>query len=121
MGMFQHAITLIGSNGQTAQLRAFVDTGALYTLVPRAILDRLGVVPFDSMTVQFADGSSSVWEMGEVHAELLGKRRPIIVFFGAADNHVLIGAHTLAAFSDDVDVVEKKLVPKPALMLGFYV
>jgi aspartyl protease family protein len=112
---------LTSSSGASAQVRGYVDTGAHYSLVPRAVLERLGVVPFDSMTVQFADGGSAVWEMGEVRAELLGRSRPIIVFFGADPNQVLIGAHTLEAFSYDVDVVEKKLVPKPALMLGFYV
>ena len=94
-----------------------VDTGALSSLVPRRLLRDLGVEPFDSMAVQFANGEIAQWDRGTVDAEMMGRRCPIIVFFGDDESRVLIGAHTLEAFSVDVDLMTGKLVSRPAPMM----
>jgi hypothetical protein len=67
--------------------------------------------------VQFANGSLGEWDLGEVTVELEGQRSPILVLFGEDDGMVLIGAHALEALLLDADVVEKKLVPKRALLM----
>lgn len=118
MGTFEHIITLYSTSGELSErLEALVDTGAMFTTIPRPILERLGVEPFDTVPVRFANGTTERWQIGEVQAELDGKRRPIICFFGSADAPPLIGAHTLEAFLLTVDPVDKKLVPKEALLM----
>ena len=120
MGTFFHDIRLIGQDGQTADLRGLVDPGALYSLIPGSVLSELGVKPFGSMNVQFANGDVQRWNRGLVEAEMLGQRVPILVFFGSDDERVLIGAHTLEAFAYDVDVIKGELVPKSAApMMGY--
>ena len=108
---------LIGADGSTESVRGMVDTGAMFTVVPASILRRLGVHPITEIPVQFATGEVRQWQLGEAQAELQGLKRPILVFFGAEDAPVLIGAHTLEAFLFDVDLVEKRLVPKTALLM----
>jgi predicted aspartyl protease len=118
VGTFFHAITLVGPNGRSETLEAMVDTGAMFTVVPALILERLGVRPFRTMPVRFANGETQQRQLGQIEAELLGNRMPILVFFGSPNTPALIGAHTLEAFLLTVDVVEKRLVPKEALLMG---
>src|SRR3990172_9263151 len=43
VGTFFHPITLISPSGASETLEALVDTGASFTSVPSAVLDRIGV------------------------------------------------------------------------------
>lgn len=99
-------ITLHGPAGSET-LEAPVDTGAMFTVIPAPVLERLGVRSFDTILVRFASGQ----------AELGGKRRPIPCLFGSPDSPPLVGAHTLEAFLLAVDPVERRLVPQEALLM----
>ncbi len=94
-----------------------IDTGAHFTVVPAVVLRRLGVEPQRRIPVQFADGSRGEWDLGEVDVEMEGQKSPILVLFGEDESTVLVGAHTLEALLLDVDAVEKRLVPKRALLM----
>lgn len=118
MGTFFHPITLIGPSGASETLEALVDTGAMFTTIPAPVLERLGVRPFDTLPVRFASGQIERWSIGQVEAELDGRRRPVLCLFGSVDAPPLIGAHTLEAFLLMVDPVEQKLVPKEAYLMG---
>lgn len=117
MGTFMHEITLISASGASETLEALVDTGAMFTVIPRDVLERLGVRPFRTMPVRFANGTVEQWQLGEVEAEIAGQRMPILCFFGSPDAPPLIGCHALEAFLLTVDPVEQKLVPKEALLM----
>ena len=117
MGTFSHRITLIAPSGASETLDALVDTGAMFTTIPTPILERLGVRPFDTLPVRFANGQIEAWPIGQVEAELNGRRRPILCLFGSPDAPPIIGAHTLEAFLLAVDPVEEKLVPKEAYLM----
>src|SRR3989304_3183255 len=117
MGTFFHPITLISPSGGRETLEAMVDTGALFTSIPTLILERLGVRPFDTVPVRFANGQEERWPIGQVEAELDGRRRPILCLFGSPNAPPLIGAHALEAFLLTVDTVEQKLVPKEAYLM----
>lgn len=118
MGTLFHHITLIGPTGASETLDGMVDTDAMFTVIPAPILERLGVRPFRTMPVRFANGHVEQWPVGQLDAELQGTRMPILCLFGSPDPPPLIGAHTLAAFLLPVDVVERKLVPKEALLMS---
>jgi predicted aspartyl protease len=94
-----------------------VDSGAHFSAAPASVLRSLGVSPIGRIPVRFADGSTQEWEFGEAQAELLGMQRPILIFFGPENSPMLIGAHALETFLLDVDLVQKRLVPKEALMM----
>jgi predicted aspartyl protease len=118
MGTFFHSIRLIAASGAAETLDALVDTGAMFTTIPTPILERLGVRPFDTLPVRFANGQTEQWAIGQVEAELDGRRRPILCLFGSPDAPPIIGAHTLEAFLLAVDPVEEKLVLKEAYLMG---
>jgi len=117
MGTFFHTITLIGPTGGRETVDGMEDTGAMFTVIPDAVLRNLGVAPCDSIPVRFASGRADNWNLGRVDAELDGRRRPILCLFGSADAPPLIGAHTLEAFLLTVDPVEEKLAPKEAYLM----
>jgi predicted aspartyl protease len=117
MGTFFHSIRLIAPSGAVESLEALVGTGAMFTVIPAPILERLGVRPFDTIPVRFASGQTERWPIGQLEAELDGRRRPIICLFGSPDAPPLIGAHTLEAFLVTVDPAEQKLVPKEAYLM----
>jgi predicted aspartyl protease len=117
MGTFFHSIRLIGPSGTTETLEALVDTGAMFTTIPAPILERLGVRAFRTMPVRFANGQIDEWRLGQVDAELVGVRMPILCLFGSSDAPPLIGAHALEAFLLTVDPAEEKLVPKEAYLM----
>jgi len=117
MGTFFHPIRLIAASGASETLEALVDTGAMFTVIPAPILERLGVRPFDSVPVRFANGQTGAWPIGQVEAELDGQRRPILCLFGSPDAPPIIGCHALEAFLLTVDPVEQKLVRKEAFLM----
>jgi predicted aspartyl protease len=117
MGTFFHSIRLIAASGAAETLDALVDTGAMFTTIPAPILKRLGVRPFRTMPVRFANGQIEEWPLGQLEAELAGARMPILCLFGSPDAPPIIGAHTLEAFLLAVDPVEEKLVPKEAYLM----
>ena len=112
MGTFTHTITLIASSGdRTETLEALVDTGATFTIIPAPILERLRVVPEQTVSLRLANGQREQRTIGEVRAELDGVEHTIICIFGAPEAPPAIGAHTLQAFLLAVDTVEERLVP----------
>ena len=117
MGTFFQTIKLVGPSGILEVIEALVDTGAVFTTIPAPVLERLGIKPFDTIPVRFANGEVEQWPLGQVEAELDGRRRPILCLFGSADAPPLIGAHTLEAFLLTVDPLEQKLVPKEAYLM----
>ena len=118
LGTFSHSITLIGPDGVKSEtLAALVDTGATFSVIPEAVLNRLEVSPFRTLPVRLANGHEENWAMGEVRAELNGQQMPILCLFGTSDAPPLWGAHALEAFLLTVDPVEQRLLPKEALLM----
>ena len=117
MGIFYRPLILTGPSGESVSLDGVIDTGAHFTVAPATVLRRLGVTPMRRIPVQFADGSQGEWDLGEVRAEMEGQTSPILVLFGDDEGTVLVGAHTLEALLLDVDAVERRLVPKRALLM----
>ncbi len=112
MGTFTQPITLHSTNGNSEEtLEALVDTGATFTAMPSAVLERLGIAPEYSVSLRLANGQLEQRQMAEVRAELAGDSRNILCVFGDAASPPIIGAHALEAFLLSVDPVEQRLVP----------
>jgi predicted aspartyl protease len=118
MGTFTHTIILISASGDTREtVEPLVDTGTMFTVIPTPTLERLGIRPFRTMPVRFANGDVQQRSVGQMEVELDGQHAPILCFFGSSDAPPLIGAHMLEALLLTVDPVEEKLVPKEALLM----
>jgi predicted aspartyl protease len=111
MGTFTHGITLTSDSDRTETVEALVDTGATFTSIPAALLERLGVTPHRTVRLRLANGQVEEQRIGRLLAQLDGMQESIICVFGAPGSPPVIGAHTLEAFLLGVDPVEQRLVP----------
>ena len=83
MGTFNHPITLYSDDRSVAEtVDALVDTGATFLTMPDDILDRLGIEPFQSVTLRLANGEVERRRIGEVRVQLDGQERTAVCAFG---------------------------------------
>ena len=83
MGTLNVAIRVQGPSGRAVDAEALVDTGATHTLLPRDVLDELGVETMERVDFQLADERVVAYEVGEVRLGLDGRERTVLVVFGA--------------------------------------
>ena len=118
VGTFTHPITLYSDGRSVAEtVDALVDTGATFLTMPADMLDRLGVEPFQSVTLCLANGEVEQRHIGEVRVQLDGQERTAVCVFGESSAPPIIGAVTLQSFPLIVDAVEHRLAPVEALWL----
>lgn len=92
---------------------ALVDTGATYTVLPRALLERLGVVPHARGRFELADGSEVELDLGRTWVRLNGHEEFTLVVFG---EDALLGAVTLEELRLAPDPAGRRLLSVPALL-----
>ena len=93
------------------ELEGLVDTGSTCTVVPRPILESLGVFPRRQASFSLGNGQVVQYEVGEAHIRLAGLDGPAFCVFGEADTEPLVGAVTLEGFLLAVDPVNEVLIP----------
>jgi clan AA aspartic protease len=118
MGLFEVTIELGDPAGQGYEpLDAMVDTGAMYTMVPSRILNRLGVKPHTRMTFILASGEEYERDIGQTWARVDGRPVVTLVVFGEENAPPVLGAYTLEGVGLGVDPVNKRLIPVPGYLL----
>lgn len=114
MGTFRQRVEIGPSDaGPFAALEAFVDTGATYTLLPRAVLVPLGVQARERDRFILADGRTVERDIAIVVIRLDGRVRPTVCVIDDAAPNALLGAVTLEEFGLAVDPVNRRLIPAP--------
>jgi clan AA aspartic protease len=103
--------------GRYEKVSVPVDTGSAYTVVPRSMLERLGVKPFRRARFRLADGRTFDQEIGQTWVRFNGIEAIRIVAFGDQGDEPLLGADTLQGLLLAVDPVGERLVPVEALRL----
>ena len=93
------------------ELDTTVDTGSIYTAVPRAILERLGVPIVRSLPSETADGRIVPVDVGETIIRLEGLQFHTPVIFAEENEPSLLGVVTLEEASLAVDPVAGSLIP----------
>ncbi|MEX1252862.1 MAG: retroviral-like aspartic protease family protein [Dehalococcoidia bacterium] len=94
-----------------------VDTGSAYTVVPRSMLERLGVQPLRRARFRLADGRTFDQEIGQTWIRFDGTSAIRIVAIGEEGDEPLLGADALQGLLLAVDPVAERLVPVEALRL----
>jgi clan AA aspartic protease len=89
---------------------ALVDTGAELTMVPRAILESLGIRPEKRLRLRTADGRIATRDIGYAIVHTAGVATNDEVVFGEPGDLVLLGARSLEGMNLRVDAREKRLV-----------
>ena len=117
MGTFSVTVGMGASRGgEFSQVEALVDKGATYTVLPRDVLDNLGIQAIETVSFELADDRIVEYEVGEARVRLDGRERTTLVVFGPEGTGPLLGATTLRLFNLAVDPAQERLVPVPALL-----
>src|SRR2546426_12104719 len=120
MGVFRVGTRLASpSNPDTArELEAVVDTGSHYTLVPRTIVEELGIRPTRKMAARLANGIRIVRDMGQAELSYGALSTVTWVVFGNPGDAVLLGAITLQELGLEVDPTTEMLRETEVYMFG---
>jgi len=97
---------------RSARAPAFlVDTGAVYTVLPRSVWSRLRLRPHRTVEFTLADGGVIARPVSACWIEVEGTSAPSPVVLGEADDGPLLGAVTLETLGLMVNPLSRELVP----------
>ena len=119
MGTFYHEMQVYSASGDGFEtVVALVDTGAPYSRVPGSILQRLGIVPTDTVEAVLADGRVVEDLAAEIRVRIDGLETFTWATFGPEDVAPLLGAHALEGVRLAVDPLQRRLYPTRILRMG---
>ena len=95
---------------------ALVDAGATYSMIPRSVLEGLGIEPVESRVSRIADGSRVEMQTSWARFSTAGQNAVARVSFGP-DGVFLLGATTLEDMGLAVDPVDQRLVRQETLLM----
>jgi len=102
---------------RAVELSFLVDSGAVYSVIPSALLRKLGVRPHSKRTFTLADGSEITRKIGDVLFRLNGRQGAAPVIFGEKQDGVLLGTVSLEALGMMLDPMKRELRPLPMLLV----
>jgi clan AA aspartic protease len=100
----------------TEKIELLIDSGAIYSVVPTAVLERLGIQPLAMQEFRLANGSKIARKKGVAvfrYGERVGGAD---VIFGEEGDSTLLGALTLEALGLSLDPLRRELKPLPMLL-----
>jgi predicted aspartyl protease len=119
VGTFRVDIEIGDPQGEhDERVEALVGTGSTYTVVPRSMLERLGVTPHERDRFRLGDGRVVEEDIGRTWVPVDGRNEMTLVVFGEAEAACLLGAYTLRGFRLAPDPVGKRLVPVEGLLMA---
>ena len=92
-------------------LMLLADTGATYSLIPRAVLERIGATPIKRAEFEVADGRHIERDIGEVAFFWDGDHAVSRVVFAEEGDTPVLGVTALEELGLQVDPREKQLRP----------
>jgi clan AA aspartic protease len=105
------------SDPQTKELvRFMVDSGAVYSVVPRKILTHLDIRPEEEREFTLANGQMIKRSLGIARFEYDKHRGGAPVIFGEKGDSALLGATTLEAMGMALDPLKRQLMPLPMVL-----
>ena len=102
----------------TEALEFLIDSGAIYSVVPSAILDRLGIKPLTEQEFRLADGSKIVRKRGVAIFKYGSRIGGADVIFGEEEDSQLLGAFSLEAMGLALDPMRRELRELPMTLGG---
>jgi clan AA aspartic protease len=88
-----------------------IDSGAVYSLVPKKRLKSLGIKPYKTLHFSLADGSTMIREVGDAYFEFRGDGGAAPVIFGEDGDQPLLGATTLESLGLILNPFQRELHP----------
>ena len=100
----------------TEKLDSLVDSGAVYSVVPTAMLERLGIRPLTEQEFRLANGRKIVRKRGGALFKYGDRIGVADVIFGEEGDSVLLGALTLEALGLALHPLRRELEPLPMIL-----
>jgi clan AA aspartic protease len=100
----------------TEKVEFLIDSGAIYSVVPAPVLEKLAIKPITEQEFRLADGTKVVRKKGIAlfrYGERVGEAD---VVFGQEGDHKLLGAFTLEALGLALDPLKRELRPLPMIL-----
>jgi len=93
-----------------------IDSGAVYSVAPSAVLERLGIRPLTQEVFRLADGSKIVRKKGVAIFRRGERVGGADVIFGEEADSNLLGAITLESLGLSLDPLRRELKPLPMIL-----
>ena len=117
MGTFKVAVQVGDLDGrQFIEMEALVDTESTYTVLPKEILDQLGIEQEGQRSFELGDDRIVDYPIGYSRMRMDGDATIVLVVFGPEGVAPLLGATALEHLGLAVDPFHQRLVPVPALL-----
>ncbi len=100
----------------TEKLEFLIDSGAIYSVVPTPILEKLGIKPLTEQEFRLADGSKIMRKKGIALFKYRDQIGSADVIFGEEGDSLLLGAFTLEALGLALDPLRRELKPLPMIL-----
>lgn len=98
--------------------RFLIDSGAIYSVVQRPVLDALGIRPHSRRTCTLANGDPIERDLGDALFRYQGQRGAAPVIFGEPGDSNFLGGVTLEALGYVLDPLRRELRASPMLLAG---
>ena len=103
----------------TERLDFLIDSGAIYSVVPTPVLERLGIQPLAMQEFRLADGTKVQRKKGMAVFKYGDRIGGADVIFGEEGDSILLGAFTLEALGLSLDPLRRELKQLPMLLGAF--
>jgi clan AA aspartic protease len=100
----------------TETVEFLVDSGAIYSVVPAPILERLGIRPVSEHEFILANGTTISRKKGIALFKYGDRIGGADVIFGEPDDSVLLGSFSLEALGLVLDPLRRELKPLPMVL-----
>jgi clan AA aspartic protease len=95
--------------GPSRSVDVLVDTGATHSMVPRELLESLGVVPVRKKVIRLGDGRTMERGLGPAYVRYGSHGSATWILFGEVGDAAVLGALTLEELSLQVDPESRTL------------
>lgn len=100
----------------TEKIEFLIDSGAIYSVVPKAILEKLEIKPLSEEEFSLANGTKITRKKGIAFFRFGERVGGSDVIFGEEGDSVLLGAFTLESLGLALDPLRRELKPIPMII-----
>lgn len=102
------------------EIEFLVDSGAIYTVIPRSALSGLEIVAHSRRTLTLSDGRQVTWEVGNAVFTIGERQGASTVVFGEESGPSLLGIATLEELGLGLDPLRRELIPIPLPLMALF-
>jgi clan AA aspartic protease len=100
----------------TEKLEFLIDSGAIYSVVPQPVLEKLGIRPVSEQEFRLPDGTKIMRKKGIALFKFGDRIGGAGVIFGEEGDSQLLGAFTLEALGLSLDPIKRELRELPMII-----